>query len=478
MTRAVPPPGTSWAPHSIPSAAVGQPVIVTEGVKPGWGAMGNGTWGQSADARARDQEETRQRRRASEGPRGSSGWMSPADLQRDNQFFERSEQRSSSHQQSNQGRPSHYSHREARVAKARGHKGKRKYDPEDSSDDERVSVHSQSAYRSEPHSTHQRSQRDHFHYANRRNPSAHDDESRYDRANAYITEQGSVSDATDTQSGHSSRPHKSHPPPGHFSNFSNNHPASYNQSETKAKEALYSDRVKAIAAEEAARESTRLARMHAKGQPKPPRSDPIRPQDSTLKPTSPFVMPATLTPMPMQQLTTPTSAATKQAISQSYQNDKGLTIYPPPHSTRPSPPPLARRPPGTPVPNMREVAEFEASLELASDTMTMEDLAASSDFSLEQKGIIFQMILTKQSTLPALPAGTPPPPDSHDQEMLAPLSADPDDAVQLIKNRESARPLEQSHTSAPLLGSAMETAARGLSISGSLPPNAAALPHE
>ena len=118
---------------------------------------------------------------------------------------------------------------------------------------------------------------------------------------------------------------------------------------------------------------------------------------------------------------------------------------------------------------MREI--FEAALELASETMTMEDLAASSDFSIEQKGTIFQKILAKQSTLPALPAGTPPPPDSHDQEMLAPLSAAPDDAAQLIKNRESARALEQSHTSAPLLGSAMEIAARGLSISGSLPPN-------
>ena len=32
----LPPPATAWAPHPGPSAAVGQPVIVTEGVKPGW----------------------------------------------------------------------------------------------------------------------------------------------------------------------------------------------------------------------------------------------------------------------------------------------------------------------------------------------------------------------------------------------------------------------------------------------------------
>ena len=101
---------------------------------------------------------------------------------------------------------------------------------------------------------------------------------------------------------------KSRPPPRHFSNFSNNHPSFYNQSETAAKEALYSDRAKAAAAEEAACESARLARMQAKGPPMPPLSAPIRPQDSTLKPASPFVMPATPTPLRVQQptLTTPT----------------------------------------------------------------------------------------------------------------------------------------------------------------------------
>ena len=109
-------------------------------------------------------------------------------------------------------------------------------------------------------------------------------------------------------------------------------------------------------------EHARSARMQDEEPPRRPCSTPVRPEDSTLKPAPPFTMPATLTPMPMQQLTTPTQDATRQAISQSYQTEKGLTIYPPPHMLRPSPPPLPSRAPGTPVPNFREVAEFEACI--------------------------------------------------------------------------------------------------------------------
>ena len=62
--------------------------------------------------------------------------------------------------------------------------------------------------------------------------------------------------------------------------------------------------------------------------------------------------------------------------------------------------------------------------------------------------------------------------------MLPPLGfAATDDTAQMLKNRENARAFERSQTSAPLLGSAMESAARSLSASGSLPPNAVALPH-
>ena len=163
-----------------------------------------------------------------------------------------------------------------------------------------------------------------------------------------------------------------------------------------------------------------------------------------------------------------------------HKDDAGLTVYPHPNQLRATPFALTPRLPGTPKPDMRE--EFETCLELASATMTVEDLAASADFSLAQKGIIFQKILAKQSAPPAgkdlqEQLGTPPPPVSHNQEMLAPLSSASADSGQMIKNRESARALEQSHASAPLLGSAMEAAARSLSTSGSLPPNATALPH-
>ena len=194
------------------------------------------------------------------------------------------------------------------------------------------------------------------------------------------------------------------PPPRQFVNFSNDPPPFYSYSETTAKEALHADRAKAAAAEEAACESARLARMQAKGPPVPPQSTPIRPQDSTLKPASPFFMPATPTLLSVQKppLSTPTSNATRQALSMGYKNDAGLTVYPPPGLVRSSPPPLTPRPPGTPKPDMRE--EFEASLELASTTMTMEDLTASADFSVAQKGIIFQKILAKQSApLPRSP---------------------------------------------------------------------------
>ena len=58
-----------WSPHPGPPAAVGvcQEVIVTQGVKPGWGSMGNGTWGQRSqsatpESRGRDSERTPQRR--------------------------------------------------------------------------------------------------------------------------------------------------------------------------------------------------------------------------------------------------------------------------------------------------------------------------------------------------------------------------------------------------------------------------------
>jgi hypothetical protein len=131
---------------------------------------------------------------------------------------------------------------------------------------------------------------------------------------------------------------------------------------------------------------------------------------------------------------------------------------------------------------MRE--EFETCLELASATMTVEDLAASADFSLAQKGIIFQNILSQQAQTTDAPlpdslatAQTVDPPAAQVQEMLAPLAAASADPQQLIKNRESARAFEKDNLAAPVLRSAMERAARALSTSGSLPSNSTALPH-
>ena len=53
-----------WRPHPGHAPAVGlcQEVIVTQGVKPAWGAFGNGSWGQPAESRGRDSERTPQRR--------------------------------------------------------------------------------------------------------------------------------------------------------------------------------------------------------------------------------------------------------------------------------------------------------------------------------------------------------------------------------------------------------------------------------
>ena len=157
-----------------------------------------------------------------------------------------------------------------------------------------------------------------------------------------------------------------------FPNFSNDTPPLYNRSDATSKDAVRADRSRELAEEEAACERARLARR-------------IRPEDSTLKPAPPFAMPATPTQLPRQQLTTPTQAATRQAIAQSYQDEKGLWIYPQPHTIRPPLPPLPPRATGTPVSNYREAAEFEACMEQASDTLSMEELAASTGFQQSRR---------------------------------------------------------------------------------------------
>ena len=191
VTRDLPPPDTAWAPHPGPPAAVGQEVLVAEGVKPAWGALGNGTRGQSANTRARDQVEPQQRQRSNKERRGNSGWIPPAELMRDSRFFEQPQQRSQSNQShSNQRSHSHHSSRDARATKAREGNGKWKLASPNSSDDDRASVRSQSASGHESQRSYQRSQRDHFNYGGKGNQPARD-KGRYDRANAYFTEQGS-----------------------------------------------------------------------------------------------------------------------------------------------------------------------------------------------------------------------------------------------------------------------------------------------
>ena len=133
--------------------------------------------------------------------------------------------------------------------------------------------------------------------------------------------------------------------------------------------------------------------------------------------------------------------------------------------------------------DMREHAAHYTALhqgtpdELGS-SMSMEELANSDSFTPEQKGLIFMKILehAKRKSQPAASAvSAEPPPAAIAQPMLAPL-ANAVNSAQMLKNRAEARAFEASHTATPVLGSAMETAVRGLSSSGSLPPNSSASP--
>jgi hypothetical protein len=75
-------------------------------------------------------------------------------------------------------------------------------------------------------------------------------------------------------------------------------------------------------------------------------------------------------------------------------------------------------------------------MEQASDTMSMEELGASTDFSTEQKGILFQMILAKRSARSASISSNTPWENRHGQEMLPPLgSAATENTAQMLKNR-------------------------------------------
>jgi len=132
---------------------------------------------------------------------------------RDSRFFEQPPQQSQPNQShSNQRSHSHHSDRDARDTKDRGGNGKRKLVSPDSSDDDQASARSQSASGHEPQRSLQRNQRDHFSQGGKGRQPARN-KGRYERAEAYFTEQGSVSDATDAQANHSSRWYSSDLPP-------------------------------------------------------------------------------------------------------------------------------------------------------------------------------------------------------------------------------------------------------------------------
>jgi hypothetical protein len=115
---------------------------------------------------------------------------------------------------------------------------------------------------------------------------------------------------------------------------------------------------------------------------------------------------------------------------------------------------------------------------------SLTELASSDEWTKEQKLAIFEMLISKEKE----PTEKPPPSPAYsdegvvaqpstDQEMLDPLPSESAvDAAQMLKNRAEARAFEASHTATPVLGSAMEKAVRGLSSSGSLPPNSSAAP--
>ena len=104
-------------------------------------------------------------------------------------------------------------------------------------------------------------------------------------------------------------------------------------------------------------------------------------------------------------------------------------------------------------------------------------LAASEELTRDQKREIFErMIAPKRPPSPVYSEEGDRRP-STDQEMLDPLPSETGvNSAEMLKNRAAARACEASHNAKPLLGSAMEAAARGLSSSGALPPGSSALP--
>ena len=89
-----------------PLVNLGEPVVVTQGVTPAWGAFGTSTWGQTDNDRSRSQVEMQRRRRDVDednrrrDPPQNSGWLQPGNMRRDNEFFEKAQRQSDSNQSS------------------------------------------------------------------------------------------------------------------------------------------------------------------------------------------------------------------------------------------------------------------------------------------------------------------------------------------------------------------------------------------
>ena len=242
-----------WAPHPGHPPARGQPVsmVVAEGIIPGWGsARTRSPVGAQEAIVTRSHNEEYARREARE----------KASYKRERDAARRSRNGNSSKwSQSNDWAQSHAPQNpsalnpRAQTPQSRSG-GKRKHDED--SDDDRSSIRSQSSSRHKPQRSSQRDQSDHSNQGGKGKQPARG-RGRIERAEAYFTEQGSISDATDSQASRPSRWYNSdqpksrppHPPP--------KHPASFSQTEMAAREALYRDRAQAEAdwyTEEAARE--------------------------------------------------------------------------------------------------------------------------------------------------------------------------------------------------------------------------------
>ena len=232
--------------------------------------------------------------------------------------------------------------------------GKRKYQHNDSSDDERDSIWSQSAseqgYSSnQPSSSHRKKER-------KQKPP------RFDAHRAQLTQEAdtrreSLYAAWAAADEHQSDKLGKDVRPRQYPNFSNTPPPTFTPSEATAKEALYADRARARAEEEATIRIATEKRSVEHGPPRPPVT-PIPAIKSTLKPSAPFVMPATptlLTAQPLTQSTSDTrmSEATKLALSRSRTDASGLMTFPHPSEKRLSSPIRS----DVPHADMREIFE-------------------------------------------------------------------------------------------------------------------------